>query len=78
LGVEVQGAKKPHWAPATLPKSFGQIGSSGCIGWCDSDSGIAWALLGARSTESGWPVIHGPRIAAAAFSSVAAAQERAD
>jgi CubicO group peptidase (beta-lactamase class C family) len=78
LGVEVQGAKKPHWAPATLPKSFGQIGSSGCIGWCDSDSGIAWALLGARSTESGWPVIHGPRIAAAAFTSVAGAQERAD
>ena len=72
LGVEVQGGKKPHWAPATLPKSFGQIGSSGCIGWCDPDSGVAWALLGARSTESGWPVIHGPRIAYAALAAAGA------
>lgn len=74
LGVEVQGGKKPHWAPAWLPRSFGQIGSSGSIAWCDPDSGIAWALLGARSTDSGWLVAHGPRIASAAFAAVQGSQ----
>lgn len=67
LGVEVQGGKKPHWAPARLPNSFGQIGSSGSLGWCDPESGVVWALLGARSTDSGWLVFHGSRIASAAF-----------
>ena len=70
LAVEVQGGKRPHWASSRLPNSFGQIGSSGCLGWCDPESGIAWALLGARSTDSGWLVFHGTRIANAAFAAV--------
>jgi len=70
LAVEVQGARAPHWAPATLPRSIGQIGSSGCLAWYDPDSGIAWALLGTRTTESGWLLRFGSRIAQAALASL--------
>ena len=67
LSIEVQGGKKPHWGPATLPASFGQIGSSGCLAWYDPASDTAWALLGARTTESGWLLWHGARIAQTAL-----------
>lgn len=67
LSVEVQGGKQPHWAPPTLPDSFGQIGSSGCLGWCDPGSGVSWAVLGARTTDSGWLLRHGARIAQTAI-----------
>lgn len=67
LSVEVQGGKQPHWAPPTLPDSFGQIGSSGCMAWCDPASGVAWAVLGARTTDSGWLLRHGARIAQTAI-----------
>jgi CubicO group peptidase (beta-lactamase class C family) len=77
LGVEVQGGKKPHWGPARLPKSFGQIGSSGSLAWCDPDSGVAWALLGPRSTDCGWLVFHGSRVASAALASVGVVQQPA-
>jgi CubicO group peptidase (beta-lactamase class C family) len=74
LSIEVQGGKLPHWAPANLPRSFGQIGSSGCLGWCDPDSGTTWAVLGARTTESGWVLRHGGRLAQTAMSFAAAQQ----
>lgn len=67
LGIELQGGKRPHWAPPDMPASFGQIGSSGCIGWHDPASGVTWAVLGARTTESGWLVRHGARIAQTAL-----------
>ncbi|MCA1653251.1 MAG: beta-lactamase family protein, partial [Sphingomonadales bacterium] len=43
LSIELQGGKQPHWAPPTMPDSFGQIGSSGCLGWHDPASGVSWA-----------------------------------
>jgi CubicO group peptidase (beta-lactamase class C family) len=67
LSVEVQGGKQPHWAPAALPDSFGQIGSSGCLAWCDPVSGVSWAVLGARTTEGGWLLRHGARLAQTAI-----------
>ena len=67
LAIEVQGGKQPHWAPANLPHSFGQIGSSGCLGWCDPASGVAWAIFGARAADSGWLLRHGARIAQTAL-----------
>lgn len=67
LAVELQGGKEPHWAPSTLPNSFGQIGSSGCLAWYDPDSGVAWAVLGTRTTESGWLLRHGAKIAQSAI-----------
>lgn len=70
LAIEIQGGKRPHWGPTKLPRSYGQIGSSGCFAWCDPDSGIAWAFMGARSTESGWLLLHGPRVAQAALTAV--------
>ncbi len=73
LAVEVQGGKEPHWAPPALPNSFGQIGSSGCLAWFDRDSGVAWAAMGARTTESGWLLRHGARLAQAALAAAGAA-----
>jgi CubicO group peptidase (beta-lactamase class C family) len=67
LSIELQGGKLPHWAPNNLPKSFGQIGSSGCLAWCDPESGTAWAIIGPRTTESGWLLRHGGRIAQTAL-----------
>lgn len=67
LSIELQGGKLPHWAPANLPSSFGQIGSSGCLGWHDPASGVTWAILGARSTDGGWLLRHGGRIAQTAL-----------
>lgn len=74
LAIEVQGGKEPHWAPPTLPDSFGQIGSSGCLAWHDPGSGVSWVLFGARTTNSGWLLRHGARIARAALDAVAAAE----
>lgn len=72
LAVEVQGGKEPHWAPSWLPLSVGQIGSSGCLAWYDPDSGVAWAIAGARTTEKGWLVRHGARIARTALEAAGA------
>ncbi len=69
LSVEVQGGKQPHWAPSTLPNSFGQIGSSGCLAWHEPIRGLTWVFLGARTTESGWLLRHGTRIARSALTS---------
>jgi CubicO group peptidase (beta-lactamase class C family) len=66
LAIEVQGRKTPHWAPAALPESFGQIGSSGCIGWHDPAANLTWAMLGARTADSGWLLRHGAKLAQAA------------
>lgn len=54
LALEVQGGKFPHWVPRSKPRSVGQIGSSGCLAWYDPDDDVAWAVLGTRSTNSGW------------------------
>jgi beta-lactamase class C len=67
LSIEVQGGKHPHWGPSDLPESFGQIGSSGCLAWFDPASEIGWAFIGTRTTEGGWLLRHGAKIAQTAL-----------
>ncbi len=66
LGPELRGAKAPHWAPPEAgPDSFGHSGASGCVAWADPAAGVAWALLGSRTADSGWLLRRGPAIGAA-------------
>jgi beta-lactamase class C len=68
LGIELHGDKRPHWVPATASAdSFGQIGASGCIAWCDPARGVAWAALAPRTTDNGWLLRHGPALGSAAL-----------
>jgi beta-lactamase class C len=55
LGVELRGAKTPHWTPAAAsPGSFGHVGASGVLAWCDPAADIAWVILGTRTFETWW------------------------
>jgi CubicO group peptidase (beta-lactamase class C family) len=55
LGPEVRGAKEPHWvAAAAGPDSFGHSGASGCLAWYAPAADTAFAILGARTADSGW------------------------
>lgn len=73
LALEVRGEKRPHWTSgAVAPTSYGQIGSSGCVAWCDPVAGVRWAVIGTRTTDSGWLLRHGPAISQYAVRHVAA------
>jgi CubicO group peptidase (beta-lactamase class C family) len=66
LGPELRGTKFPHWAgPRASPRSFGHIGSTGCVVWADPDADVAWSIMATRTTDCGWALRHGPAIAAA-------------
>ncbi len=68
LVVELRGDKRPHWTPtAATPESFGQIGASGCVAWCDPARGVSWVALAPRTTDSGWLVRHGSAFGSVAF-----------
>jgi len=68
LTVEVKGSKRPHWTPLSAsPGSFGQIGSSGCLAWCDPVHDVSWAVLGARTTDNGWLLRFGGALGSAAL-----------
>ena len=55
LGVELHGDKSPHFTPRTAsPRTFGHVGSSGCLAYVDPDAGIAWALHGVRRFDAWW------------------------
>ncbi|HEX3623197.1 MAG TPA: serine hydrolase domain-containing protein [Acidimicrobiales bacterium] len=46
LGVEVRGAKSPHWTGRTnSPATFGHFGRSGSFLWVDPRVGLACAVL---------------------------------
>ncbi|HEU5099655.1 MAG TPA: serine hydrolase domain-containing protein [Roseiflexaceae bacterium] len=66
LGPDILGHKTPHWAPAEAgPDSFGHSGASGCLAWATPADGVAWAMLGARTADSGWLLRRAPAIGAA-------------
>ncbi len=66
LGPDLRGDKSPHWAPAEAgPDSFGHSGASGCLAWAAPSAGVAWAILGARTADSGWLLRRAPAIGAA-------------
>jgi beta-lactamase class C len=76
LGVEIRGAKRPHWAPTTAsPASYGHAGASGCIAWHDPASDVAFAIMGSRTAANGWLIRHAPALGAAL---IAAAGPRAE
>jgi beta-lactamase class C len=66
LGPDLRGAKMPHWAPHEAgAESFGHSGASGCVAWATPSAGVAWAILGARTADSGWLLRRAPAIGAA-------------
>jgi beta-lactamase class C len=73
LGVELRGDKTPHWSVTRgAPDSFGHIGSSGCLVWADRAADVVWAILGARTTDSGWLLRHAPALGAAVLAQASA------
>jgi beta-lactamase class C len=66
LGPDLRGAKMPHWAPLEAgAESFGHSGASGCVAWAAPSIDCAWAILGARTADSGWLLRRAPAIGAA-------------
>jgi CubicO group peptidase (beta-lactamase class C family) len=66
LGPDLRGVKMPHWAPLEAgAASFGHSGASGCVAWAAPSAGVAWAILGARTADSGWLLRRAPAIGAA-------------
>jgi CubicO group peptidase (beta-lactamase class C family) len=60
LGVELKGAKEPHWSGAlTSPRTFGHFGGSGTFLWVDPDRCLACAALTTREfgdwAKTAWP-----------------------
>jgi CubicO group peptidase (beta-lactamase class C family) len=62
LGVEVHGAKAPHWMPTTAsPETFGHFGHSGAFLWVDPIASVACvglsdAAFGSWAIDA-WPVL---------------------
>jgi CubicO group peptidase (beta-lactamase class C family) len=62
LGVELKGAKAPHWSGGlTSPQTFGHFGGSGTFVWVDPVAGVACAALAAREfgdwAKVAWPAL---------------------
>jgi CubicO group peptidase (beta-lactamase class C family) len=62
LGVEVHGAKHPHWMAATAsPRTFGHFGQAGGFIWVDPDAAVALASLSDRDfgpwARAAWPAL---------------------
>jgi CubicO group peptidase (beta-lactamase class C family) len=60
LGVELRGAKEPHWSGThTSPRAFGHFGGSGTFLWVDPALGVACAALTTREfgdwAKEAWP-----------------------
>ena len=71
LGPELRSTKTPHWAPVEASSdSFGHAGQSGCVVWADPSAGVAWAILGSRTADSGWLLRRGSAIGGAILAAV--------
>lgn len=62
LGVELKGAKAPHWSGTlTSPQTFGHFGGSGTFLWVDPVAGIGCAALATREfgdwAKLVWPAL---------------------
>jgi CubicO group peptidase (beta-lactamase class C family) len=62
LGVEIRGAKQPHWTgTANSAATFGHFGRSGSFVWVDPVAGVACAGLGDRPfgpwAARAWPIL---------------------
>lgn len=70
LGVEIRGAKSPHWTGHTQsPATFGHFGQSGTFVWVDREAGLACVCLTDEPFEQwakdAWPVFNDAVLAAA-------------
>jgi CubicO group peptidase (beta-lactamase class C family) len=64
LGIEVRGAKEPHWtSPANSPATFGHFGQSGSFLWVDPEAGLGCVSAGDTAfgpwAAERWPVLSG-------------------
>jgi CubicO group peptidase (beta-lactamase class C family) len=62
LGVEIRGAKQPHWTGSrNSPATFGHFGRSGAFLWVDPTRRLALGLLAGRPFGSwaakAWPAL---------------------
>ena len=62
LGIEVRGAKSPHWTGRrNSPATFGHFGRSGSFLWVDPAAGLACAVLSGRDfgpwAKEAWPAL---------------------
>ena len=62
LGVEIRGAKSPHWTGATnSPATFGHFGQSGTFLWLDPHARLALVALTDRDfgdwAKEAWPAL---------------------
>jgi len=60
LGLEIRGAKSPHWTGAhNSPRTFGHFGRSGTFVWVDPEARLALACLTDRAfgdwAKEAWP-----------------------
>ena len=63
LGLEVRGAKDPHWSgPRLSARTVGHFGRSGSLVWADPDAGVALASLSGRDfgdwAREAWPALN--------------------
>ena len=71
LGVELKGAKQPHWSGSlTSPRTFGHFGGSGTFLWVDPERGLACAALTTREFGD-WAKTAWPRLSDAVLEEVA-------
>jgi CubicO group peptidase (beta-lactamase class C family) len=62
LGLEIRGAKSPHWTGRdNSPATFGHFGRSGSFLWVDPAAGVACAVLSGRDfgawAKDAWPAL---------------------
>jgi CubicO group peptidase (beta-lactamase class C family) len=62
LGVEVKGAKRPHWTgPSNSPATYGHFGQSGSFLWVDPVVGVLCCGLADRPfgvwASRAWPAL---------------------
>lgn len=74
LGVEIRGAKQPHWTGTTnSPATFGHFGQSGSFLWVDPVAGLASVGLADRRFGP-WAARAWPTLADAVLATVARRQ----
>jgi CubicO group peptidase (beta-lactamase class C family) len=71
LGVEVKGAKRPHWTgPSNSPSTFGHFGQTGSFLWVDPVAGVLCCGLADRPfgvwANQAWPTLADEVLAEAA------------
>ena len=68
LGLELRGAKDPHWGGPLPPDTVGHFGRSGSLIWAAPSLGLGLATLSAREFDAwaleGWPALAAALMAA--------------